>query len=529
MTVEGLFFCIVLCVAMWIAFFVFSLKKARSFISNSNKKYPLWLSIIVEMLSSIACVISAMTVYDSITNQHQLNLLAVFLAVISLIILSSLVIYHTFKYRKRTEIMFLTYMIPVGIVYMFLLYPDFIPDEFCHFMRAFKTSMLDLSPSGTGAVYGEYVNRSIGNVHDLLKSFYFGADTTLNVKFDAACSYNFIIYIIPALGLFIGRILHFSIYISYYLGRIFNFSLFLFFGYEAIKITPKFKWLFFVFYFNPMMIQLGISYSCDIWVNSFCVLAVAYFFYLYEKDQIDVRDIYVVMGMIAAVLIAKYVYFTVFGIYIILIPKLLRMPHKNWLHFGIGAAGALCLFFFSMKYTSLGGQIPSIEDYVETMGVDAGKQISWLLENPFRIIHMYGSTLINMMPFYISSFISDLGWLELSINMFSFFGFYILLFTTMCFETEKMHRGQRVWVIIVGLLLCAFIVLGLFLNWTPVGTVVTLGVQGRYFIPAALLLLIGMSNQLLKKIPNQDLICIAAVIAIQLPVMIDLMNFANII
>ena len=517
--------CILPLILIGISFTFIYLRKKEKEESLTFEKSPAYL-FVGELIGSIVCMVSFLVMIDSIDFYHHLNLFSAFLTTVSGVLVSALIVYNTFLYRKKTEMLFLTYMIPLGIVYMFLLYPDFVPDEQSHFMKAFNTSMLNFSADIRGVTYGDYSVKGIETVHDLLQSFYIGADTTLNVVYDSACSYNFLIYIVPALGLWIGRILHFSIYLSYYLGRFFNFLLFLYIGYKAIQIIPKYKWLVFVFYFNPMLIQQGISFSADMWLDSFCIFAVAYFFYLYEKEEIEVKDIYVVMTLIGGVLIAKYVYFTLFGIYLLLVPKLFRMPKKNWLHFLLGMMGAGILFVFSLKLAAGAETVPSIKEYLITSKVDGTAQMQFLLSKPENIIRMYQSTFITMMPFYISSFISNLGWLEISLNAFSILFFYLLLFSVASVEHEKCKGGSRIWILVVGLLLSMFIILGLYLHWTPVGSFVTLGVQGRYFIPVALLLLVGISNGALKKLkPYMCSFCIGAILLVQFPAILNIFQY----
>ena len=76
--------------------------------------------------------------------------------------------------------------------------------------------------------------------------------------------------------------------------------------------------------------------------------------------------------------------------------------------------------------------------------------------------------------------------------------FWFLLFLSVC-DTEgsqiQICKGQRAWMF----LLCAgstgLILLGMLLQWTPMGYVSIEGVQGRYFLPFMLVLLTACKNK----------------------------------
>ena len=379
-------------------------------------KHPLYL-FVIEFVLTLFSIISFLFVIDAIFYHNTISFIAIVFFVIVTACTLVYVLELILQYRNKPEKMFLTLMIPIGLAFMFCMLPDFVPDEQSHFMKAFLTSTFDCSGSYEGYMYGDYAIKKITDYHTLLSEFYIEKDTSLTLYFDSACSYNFLIYIIPATGLFVGRLLHLSIYTCYYIGRMLNFFVFLYLGYKAIQISPKCKWLFFIFYFNPMIIQQGISYSADVVTNGFCILSVAYFLYLYDKQDICEKDVVIVMGLITGVTVSKYAYLPLFGIYFALIPKLLHMPKKCWLYLAGGAVFALLIFGLSLWINAGVESAPGQKVYLEQAGVNPSEQLQLLFADPLRIFHMYYSTFVTYIAYYIRSFVSHLGWLDIMINL----------------------------------------------------------------------------------------------------------------
>ena len=75
----------------------------------------------------------------------------------------------------------------------------------------------------------------------------------------------------------------------------------------------------------------------------------------------------------------------------------------------------------------------------------------------------------------------------------------LALFTVFS-DTKKITFNKRSISIIASLISIVFIFAGLLLAWTPINTVLVQGVQGRYFIPVALPLLIGLGGIKAKKL-----------------------------
>lgn len=491
-----------------------------------NFKHPL-ITIICEGLLFLVCIISSLYFIDSVLYLNSLNVISLIISYISGVSFVIFIIILLSLNWGKIELLFLILMIPFGLLYMFTLFPDFVPDETAHFMKAFLTSTFNFSSTNEGFTYGDYVSQKITDIHMLLNEFYIEPNIELNVPFVEACSYNFVGYLVPAIALLIGRLLHFSIYLSYYFARMANFVLFLYFGYKAIQITPKCKWIFLVLYFNPMMIQQGMSISVDVFVNSLCIFAIAYFLKLYFAESLNNKDIVIVFSLISGILVVKYAYLPIFGCYLILLPKIFKMNKINWIVFGLGAVVAVLLFYLSLSAGSGSTNIPAQKAYIETAGVNVKEQLSLLLHYPGRVFLVLFETMKVRFENYLQTFCGRLGWLNIYINYFSFLLYYILMFFVIFIDNARLKIADRAWLFFISGVSVAIIIIGMYLTWTGVGAIVADGVQGRYFIPIAFLLLISISNSLFSKIKHSDIIVIASIIVINFPVLFDIIKFYN--
>ena len=125
-------------------------------------------------------------------------------------------------------------------------------------------------------------------------------------------------------------------------------------------------------------------------------------------------------------------------------------------------------------------------------GVDASAQMHYLLEDVSRIPTLWADSLQMNSQFYLESFAGvKMSWFNISLPELLAYGYLALNFTAIPFgEGEtRLHIGAKIWSIILVLLLGISAMLAMYLYWTPVGGAIIEGVQGRYFIPFAVLIL----------------------------------------
>ncbi|MFQ6792511.1 MAG: DUF2142 domain-containing protein [Thomasclavelia sp.] len=508
----------------------YSRKKIYLFINNKVLilKNKFWY-LVCEWISILALLYVFLQFFCLFIYSEYFSYIYMIIFIFLMSILIFLIIILTNKFKNDIAYVFLLIAIPIGLAYMIFILPDYVPDENVHFGKAYLTSLFDFTASGKFYITEKYSAFSISNYNDIIPHIFSLDDySSLRVSHEV-CSYNFILYIIPAIALMITRVLHLSIYFGFYLGRMFNLIVFLFFAYNSIKIAPKAKWLFFIYYFNPMMLQLGMSYSADCMVYSVCIFSIAYFLKLYYSDQlIQNKDIVIILCLIAIIAVTKFNYLPLFGVYFLILNKVLKIDLKQRILLLCGIGLVVLFYLLSLKLSSNAVTLPAHVDYLNAMSVDQSKQIELLLANPKYLITMLSNTIQKYGDFYAISFVGDLGWLNININLISYWLYIIMLLVTAVFsKVDCFNILKRLWMIFIGLCLGALVILGLYLQWTTVGNMFAEGVQGRYFIPCVIMILLAISGIFKNsiKINHCYWLFIFSICVIEGLVFIDIMSF----
>ena len=124
------------------------------------------------------------------------------------------------------------------------------------------------------------------------------------------------------------------------------------------------------------------------------------------------------------------------------------------------------------------------------MNVNGGEQVKWIIKNPINFVKTLIHTSIENLDGYINQFIgTPLGWLNINVNgVIIKVLLVILIFTPFLEETNFiLTKYDRIWFILLFLGMGFLSALALFIGWTNVGGDKILGIQGRYFIPIAIL------------------------------------------
>lgn len=521
-----------LCIIIVIAMLLFNYSKQGVIrnidrvINNVNK---IWI-FVWEWLSFLALLYVFLRLFTGWYYDVNLNILLIGCFIILFAVFMFLMIVLFFKMKNNIANIFVLLAIPIGICFVFLILPGNLPDEPVHFAKAYLTSQFDFSYTTDLNITTQYYTNKIINYNDILPAI-FTADNYQSLTLcSEACAYHFILYIFSAIPLLLTRLLGLSIYLGFYCGRMVNLLIFIIAGYHSIKMAPFGKWIFFVYLFNPMLLQQAMSFSADSLINTTCLFAVAYFLNLkYVSEKIKNNDIVVVFSMIGIIFLSKYAYLPIFGIYLLLFDKLFKMTIKQWGLCVICIIAILAAYYGTVLLQTSMQTLASLDTYVKENNINQSEQINFLISNPQNIIDMFLETFKNKKFFYFNSFIGMLGVIAIPLNVTSYFGYYgLLLATPLIFdknENKSFKISHRIWFAFIGMCVICLIILGLYLQWTPVATLVTEGVQGRYFIPAVILILFAILANKKKIIKTTNIIIPVYIVVVEALVFVDIINY----
>ena len=417
----------------------------------------------------------------------------------------------------------LMYMIPILFIY-----PAFtVPDEPHHFYRAYANSQI----FDSNFIFNGFDNTLTTvpqNINCLNYSNFEKADKVQDFNKITSCAkemknkkeYNahtgmapFLGYIPQAIGIKIADAFVNSPLIIFYFGRFLSFVFCFFIVYKAIKITPKYKSIFLFTATMMMFIQQIISYSYDAILNSFSLLFVASVLKMIcSKDKIKFQDFIVPFICYCIIVNIKMVYFTL-GIMLLFIPKN-RFNKNKYLSI---------ILFFLLSLTILKGI-----DYLISFGLknnstnviinsDANKQLTYLIKNPLFILKIALNTIKCNTLIYIRGIVGHFGWFTFKVNdIFILIYFLIIIYIINC---EKSIISKKNKIMLLSCILISVIAIfgAMYLLWTDYRGLVVDGVQGRYFIPLLIPLIICVIPKNPKfKLDNNILYSVINVCLLQL-------------
>lgn len=432
------------------------------------------------------------------------------IVITSIIILANIMI-NLFIYKKKIEKLWLTFIIPIGIIFLIFILPNHVPDENAHIYRAYDMSkgniMVKIDPETNK---NSYIPKQMteGNLRSdstylmLMQSLEKKTDYNDEVKtFNGAQAYSPTLYIAPAIMLLVTRLLDINIIVGIYLARLSNFIIFLIGGYFAIKKIPYGKLLLATYCFSPMCLQQAISVSADSIINTTAIVFIAYTLYLAFKNTMITKVeklIYVILGILLAV--AKFVYIPILFISLIILRNKKQENKDKYKLIAITIIAGILLagiwYVISMQYVD-------IRTYIIENGINTVEQIKYILSNPIEYLKTLKNTFHDQGEFYIYSFVGNyLCQFTVTVPNLTILAYILLLMFSPFFEQHKysINKKEKIWSVFLTLATIILVMTALYLTWTPIGAGVIEGVQGRYFFPCIIVLLIClcMKNNYIK-------------------------------
>ena len=416
-----------------------------------------------------------------------------------------LIIFNLIKRECKLEHVFLNLMIPVGCCYLVLIIPNYVYDEAAHSYRAYVISEghiitdrqsdnkpkmevpKDLIDSINVHTYKQLVE-AINKKTDYNNLVLVGDDGV------GATGYPFVCYIFSSIGMLIGRILNLNIIIAYYLAKILSFISFLILSFYTLKKLPIGKIIMFVYLFNPMLIHQIISISADSLIISFCLLFVCYILnLLYNKEKLTNKKFLLLSFLTICVAMGKYVYIPLVLLLMLLTKDETSKNKRRLLTLFISSI-VLCIGLYF--YVNILNPAPA-SLYIIENNVDSLKQLKNVIMHPTIFFEMFYRTILQLGPYYLETFLgSSLGWLNIYVNKLIIYSYLILLCLSPFLVKEKKYPDIKLKLsfLFITIITSMLVIFGLYLGWTPVGALVALGIQGRYFIPIAFMILLAFSS-----------------------------------
>ena len=461
--------------------------------------------LVIEFLMSI---ILAYSVYKIVIYKHYQNiwnLKYIISVAIAMIFVIASIIWNCKK--GKFEKMIISFLIPIGMAYLFFIAPSYVPDEHAHIWKALEISegklVTEITEDGESKelvprFFYDNIVPHLQNYGQFNSSSYKETDYNDLVKVEnPAQAYPAVLYIFSSIGFFIGKIFGLNGIITIYLARMLNFIVFLILGYWSIKLIPYGKWIVSIILFLPMSLQQAVSISADSFLNAISIFYVCYTMYLCKKkNKINIKSkiLYGIMSIIIA--ISKVVYIPIVGISLLLIEnkEISKKEKCTFLSIIIPLSiiSGVIWFLIMQSYPVLDNNLV----YNEIYNVSMKDQLISIIKNPSLFITVLNNTFKDGL--FIEGMVGSLmGWLNIEISRVVIIMFVILLALSPFLEENeiKNNRKEKIWNLIIFFGTYILIVLAAYLSWTTVGADKVMGVQGRYFLPIIILPLISLCDK----------------------------------
>lgn len=278
-----------------------------------------------------------------------------------------------------------------------------------------------------------------------------------------------------------------------YLGRTANLVCWLFLVWISIRIIPFFKWVFFVLALTPMSLNQAASLSADSVTNALAFSTIAYFLYLSYgvAGKISAGKYVVAFALTLALCLTKNI-FSSFCFLFLLIPYTKTANRKQYF--------LLFLILVALNFLVCLMWFISIKHQPVVWGGNAcpHEQISFILSSPLQYIKVLLSSIIRNLGYLLKGFIGAFGWSFFYLPQWHNRLWGLFAATIVLTDADKeiiIGKQAKLLFLSVAIVIGSLIYTLLYIYWNPVESHRISGVQARYFIPIAPLLLLCLYNR----------------------------------
>jgi uncharacterized membrane protein len=400
-----------------------------------------------------------------------------------------------------------------GIVFLIVTPPFQVSDESTHFYKALTLADGHILSEKQGDETGFYIPESVIGMVGAFQNLPFSNKDKITVGYTSSLtdspissndykmfvddSWVAIVYYPPfpylasAFTISLGKFFNFPILMLLYLGRFVNLLLYLILVCMAIKIIPVHKWVLLLLALMPMTLFQGASISADSFTIPISFLVTAYIFKITFDDtkrEFNLRDSCILLVLFMVLALSKQFYCLLIFLFFMVPASKFGGWKKKLLKFVYICSPAIIIIIF-WNFLAAGLYNP--------IGVKC--QLLSVLSNPMIFFNSLIITVTSKFYYGLLMFVGDLGWLDTPLPQWLVYSYSIILILTALLDKNdiKINLKQKTIPLIMFALIFVSIFFLEYITWSVTNNIIT-GVQGRYFIPFAPLLLLLFYNNRIK-------------------------------
>ncbi len=415
----------------------------------------------------------------------------------------------------------------VGWLFLIVTPPFQAPDETQHFFRSYQLAKGQIIAEKRDAYTGGEVAVS---VHDVVVALLRDVPHNTHIKvpiedvraaltipldrdhegfvdFRTVALYTPVAHLPQALGMALGRALDQPALLLLYIGRVFAMTTAVGLTALAIRLTPIFKWWFFVFAFLPMTTFLRSSLSADTMVISLALLFLALCLRhaLVDRARVGAGSALALIVVAVALALAKQSYFLLPLLFLLIPARRCGSWPRYALCFGLvfGAGVLLIALWTAIVYDIYTPSAAYSPDPTQPIMVifDPPAQARVILADPLLLLNAVSRQVRHNLGLYAEQFIGVLGWLDTRLPRWLQMAYGGVLAGVALLDGNRhvtLSRLQRLTLAGVGIASAVLVLAIGYVMWNRVGAGDIWGIQGRYFLPIAPTLLLLLHNRWLR-------------------------------
>lgn len=427
------------------------------------------------------------------------------------------------------EKFFLIVSLVFGLIYVIILPPFQSVDEASHFYRSYEIISNKIIPQKIDSKLGDYLPVSLMNFvkdYDYLikrvdkkvtpKYIWESSKIKLNpektgyAQFANTAIYSPVAYFTQLPGMYITKLFNANPLLFLYAGRLSNLIFFSLIISLAIKIIPIYKLPMALLALMPMTLSLGAALTADVMVIGFNFLWIALLIKIFYEKKINTKKISILIIIAAILAFSKD--------YVLLIPLIFLLPRsifKNRGEYLTCMLGTLIITFVAfMLWQKI---IDSV--YVDLNGsANACAQIKFILSNPLAYLVIFAKTFVIKAVRIFITMIGVLGWQDTRLDFLTYMLYPVLVFFAMLSEQKPADFKFKTWqlyLISIDIFISVILIFtNMYIMWSAVSSPIIFGLNGKYFTPLMLPLLLLFYNKTKSSITDSDQIKLLIYIAI---------------
>jgi uncharacterized membrane protein len=397
-----------------------------------------------------------------------------------------------------------------GLLFLFVTPPFQGADEPVHFLRAYQISegnfVIDKHGNRAGGNLPKSLDDTVNllathpriefmankkyNIYKTTKAFSYKLNPNIKKQqdFSATSIYTPISYVASSSAIFIGRILDFPPVLLLYMGRFADLIAWIILISIAIYLMPRKKWAMVFVGLLPMTLFQATTLNSDVMSIGLAAVFITAVLRIRQspKNYIDINRLLLLFVLAIFMVLSKQIMF-------VLLPLIFLIPSSNfklnWSYLYksliiLGPIVILAAWMYLIRGIDVTGSFTNHQNPTE--------QVLFVAHSPHSFINVLWNTYFFSWGDGITrSFVGTFGWSDAPLSELivtvAYIAFFLLLSANYDNYRTWLTKNQKLFIFIIGAAYWLIVSAALYIYYSPVEFKIIFGLQGRYFVPLAVL------------------------------------------